>query len=115
MIDDLVFDIGMHNGDDTEQYLARGFRVVAVEANPALVEVAQKRFSEAIREGRLVIESCAIFNREGTTDFWVNAEKDEWSALDAEVAGRQGILCNKIAVPCTRLATLFEKYGVPFF
>ena len=29
---DLVFDIGANNGDDTGFYLAKGFRVVAVDA-----------------------------------------------------------------------------------
>ena len=115
MVDDLIFDIGMHSGDDTEQYLAQGFRVVAVEANPALVTAGKERFEEAISLGRLAIEDCAIFNREGKTEFWLNVERDEWSALDREVAGRQGIKCRKIEVRCTRLSTLFEKYGVPFF
>ena len=31
---DLIYDIGMHNGENTEYYLKRGFRVIAVEANP---------------------------------------------------------------------------------
>lgn len=115
MIDDLVFDIGMHNGDDTEEYLARGYRVVAIEANPTLVEVARKRFLKAIAAGRLAIEGCAIFHREGTTSFWVNDEKEDWSALDQEVGGRFGTRCHEISVPCTRLSTIFKKYGVPFF
>jgi hypothetical protein len=29
---DLIFDVGANNGDDTAAYLARGFRVIAVEA-----------------------------------------------------------------------------------
>jgi len=115
MLEDLVFDIGMHNGDDTEEYLARSYRVVAFEANPNLVEAAKKRFSKAIATGRLVIEGSAIFNREGTTTFWVNDEKDDWSALDHEVGGRLGTQCHEIRVPCTRLSTMFKKYGVPFF
>ena len=36
----LIIDVGMHNGDDTAFYLAKGFEVVAVEANAALVEAA---------------------------------------------------------------------------
>ncbi len=31
---DLIFDVGMNNGDDTDFDLAKGFRVVAIEANP---------------------------------------------------------------------------------
>ena len=32
--DDLIFDVGLHRGEDTEFYLKKGFRVVAFEANP---------------------------------------------------------------------------------
>jgi len=34
---DLVYDVGMNNGDDTAYYLSLGFRVIAIEANPELV------------------------------------------------------------------------------
>lgn len=115
MIENLIFDIGMHNGNDTESYLAKGFRVVAVEANPAFVEAGIRRFSRAISAGRLVIEGSAISHREGTTSFWVNDEKDEWSALDPAVGGRSGTRCHEVSVPCVRLSTMLKKYGVPFF
>jgi hypothetical protein len=36
MQDLLVFDIGCHRGEDSDFYLQKGFRIVAVEANPAL-------------------------------------------------------------------------------
>lgn len=115
MIDDLVFDLGMHNGDDTELYLSRGFRVVAIEANPVLVEAATRRFSNPIKAGRLVVEDCAIFNREGMTTFWVNDAKSHWSGLDRAEGGRSGTECHAISVRCTRLSTIFSKFGVPFF
>lgn len=60
MIDDLVLDIGMHRGADTEWCLAKGFRVVAVEANPALVKDVTERFADAIAAGRLIIENVGI-------------------------------------------------------
>ena len=34
---DLIYDVGMHNGDDTAYYLHKGFRVIAIDANPAMV------------------------------------------------------------------------------
>jgi FkbM family methyltransferase len=68
----LIFDVGMHTGQDTDFYLKKGFDVVAVEANPALVEGARERFRDAIACGRLVIHEVAIADREGETDFYVN-------------------------------------------
>jgi predicted RNA methylase len=41
---DLVYDVGMNNGDDSAFYLRAGFRVVAVEANPLLCRAAESRF-----------------------------------------------------------------------
>lgn len=48
----IVFDVGMNNGDDSAYYLSKGYRVIAVEANPALVEKARIRFAREIATGR---------------------------------------------------------------
>jgi hypothetical protein len=45
----------MNNGDDTAYYLSRGFRTVAIEANPELVKYAKARFARKIASGRLII------------------------------------------------------------
>ncbi len=39
----LVYDIGMHNGDDAAYYLSRGYPVVAAEASPTRAERATAR------------------------------------------------------------------------
>ena len=36
---DLIYDVGMHKGEDTEFYLRKGFRVIAIEADPDLVSL----------------------------------------------------------------------------
>jgi hypothetical protein len=38
----------MNNGDDTTYYLWRGFRVLAIEANPVLAANAAMRFTGEI-------------------------------------------------------------------
>jgi hypothetical protein len=43
MVSDLVFDVGMNDGADTVHYLSRGFRVIAVEADPVLSNTAIPR------------------------------------------------------------------------
>ncbi|TIL80880.1 MAG: FkbM family methyltransferase, partial [Mesorhizobium sp.] len=45
---DLVYDVGMNNGDDTAYYLHRGFRVVAIEADPDLCNGAVSRFGKEL-------------------------------------------------------------------
>ena len=56
----LVIDVGMYDGADTAYYLSMGYRVLAVEANPALVAQAAERFDRQIRDGQLTILHRAI-------------------------------------------------------
>jgi len=52
----LIFDIGMYDGSDTRYYLNEGFRVLAIEANPVLVQRARELlFQDEIKSGRLKI------------------------------------------------------------
>src|SRR5688500_2772152 len=60
----LVFDFGMYDGSDTEYYLDCGYKVVAVEANPALARSAQTGFEKYISSGQLVIINAAISSDE---------------------------------------------------
>src|SRR5271156_3521479 len=76
---DLVYDVGMHQGEDTDYYLKKGFRVVGFEANPKLVAKSRSRFADAIREQRLIIVEGAITDKpagtnESTVSFYENAK-----------------------------------------
>ncbi len=55
-----VFDIGMYDASDTVYYLEEGHKVVAVEANPTLVQRAEERFHHYIEAGRLHLVNAAI-------------------------------------------------------
>lgn len=115
MENDLIFDIGMHTGVDTEFYLAKGFRVVAVEANPNLVQAAKAKFATAIADGRLRIEHYGIHEEEGTLAFFVNDHCNEWSSFRQHLGTREGTRFHKIEVQCKRLSYFIEKYGMPYF
>ena len=49
---DLIYDIGMHKGEDSEFYLRKGFRVVAFEANPELIASCAQRRREFLDRGQ---------------------------------------------------------------
>ncbi len=40
LVEDLVDHVGAHKGEDTAFYLAKGYRVVALEANGELIRTA---------------------------------------------------------------------------
>jgi len=115
MINDLIYDVGMNTGDDTAYYLHRGFRVVAVEANPKLVDQARKRFAEEIANGRLIIEAVGITETEGEALFWVCERLSEWSSFDRSIASREESIHHSITVPTVPFGSILHKHGIPFY
>ncbi len=91
---DLVYDIGMHKGEDTDYYLKKGFRVIGFEADPDLIQYCKSRFVEAIESGRLVIvEGAIVEQRSGATTgrtvkFYKNLEKSVWGTVNDTCAHR---------------------------
>jgi len=112
---DLIIDVGMHQGMDTDFYLRKGFRVVAVEANQALVEAARNRFADAIREGRLTIYPIGIYDRSGEFDFYVNEDKDDWSSIFEHIGGRHNTKHHVEKVQCVTFDTILRETGIPYY
>jgi len=48
----LIYDVGMHKGEDTDFYLKKGFDVVGIEADPTLVVGLRERFAKELDSGR---------------------------------------------------------------
>ena len=111
----MAFDIGMNNGDDTAYYLHKGFQVVAVEANPQLVEKATLRFQAELASRQLVILNVGIAGKEGSLPFWVCDEHSEWSSFDRNSAARDGCAHHEILVPCRRFQSIIEEFGAPYY
>ncbi|MGQ0626227.1 MAG: FkbM family methyltransferase, partial [Sporichthyaceae bacterium] len=112
----LIYDIGAHSGDDTDFYLGKGFRVVAVEANPALADRLRARFPDHLREERLIVLDRVIgVDLPPEVNFYVNHAKDDWSALDREVASKGVHQVSEVRVGTTTLRELFARHGVPYY
>jgi hypothetical protein len=79
VVKDLVYDVGMHNGDDTAFYLHQGFRVLAIDANPRAVDAAKRRFRSELTSGRLTILNVGTAETAGTGTFWICEGVSEWS------------------------------------
>jgi len=115
---DLILDVGMHNGDDTAFYLRKGFRVVAVEANPALVERAKQRFRSEISSGKLTVVGKAVSDEPGPVELWINDKNDEWSSLSRRYVDRNdrvGAKSRSARVPSVEFGQLMETYGIPYY
>lgn len=114
-VNDLIYDIGFHNGDDTAHYLKKGFSVIAVEANPLLAEEGTKKFSKAIAAGKLTLLNVGIADEEKILPFYRNHRLSVWSSFDKAQGTRNNTAYDVIDVRCITTRQLFQEYGIPFY
>jgi len=116
---DLIFDIGMDAGEDTQFYLAKGFRVVAVEANPQICGDVAKRNAAAISEGRLIIVNRAIAENKEPLTFYVCNTNSAWSTASPRLRDHWGAYAGaaftEIRVGAVTTSEIIEQFGVPYY
>jgi len=124
----IIYDVGMHNADDTDFYLKKGFKVIAIEANPALVDKAKDKYKCEIEKGQFIILNLGITgeeNSEQNITFFFNEYMTHWGSFDKalgwrsiqpwyteeqDVSGRKSINVNT-----STLSKIIKKYGDPYF
>lgn len=114
MSNQLVFDIGLNNGDDSEYYLHLGYQVLGIEANPLLAAACVKRFEKEIGLGRMHVLNAGILREPGEFTFYRNLTDDAWSSFEPERGKRDG-RWEELRIPCVTTAQLVERHGCPFF
>lgn len=113
-----IIDVGMHRGEDTEFYLAKGFDVLAIEANPKLAAAARTRFAREVETGRLRILNVAISSTTGTERLAVSDDMTIWSSLSPEFIRRNeqvGTRYHYIDVPAVKFEDVLRDFGVPYY
>jgi FkbM family methyltransferase len=116
----LIFDVGLHLGEDTDFYLRKGFSVVGFEAAPDLVTKAKVRFQDAIRQGRFHLISGAVAPSSAGEKivFYANPGNSIWGTIVTDYASRNQMLgypSERIEVPRVDIAKVFETHGMPFY
>lgn len=114
---DLVFDIGANTGQDSEAYLARGYRVVAVEANPALCAYLGHRFKDDIASGRLTLVGKAI-SPQKSVELFVNTLDSGWGTTRKDYAERGekiGGSIESVVVDTITIPELTREFGIPSY
>lgn len=119
---DLIFDIGAHIGSDSDFYLSKGYRVVAVEADPDHAEACRKRFSDHVTSGDFVVEEGAITDDPDATSvtfYSAPDHKSEWGTIDADMVRRNAhthdVEVSEVTVKALSPAALFQQHGVPHY
>jgi FkbM family methyltransferase len=121
---DLIFDVGMHTGEDSEFYLRKGFRVVAFEAIPDLIASCKSRLREFLDSGQLVIVEGAIVEPDliaagqKTVKFYQNSGKSDWGTVSADWAERNermGKSSKVIEVAAIDFTEAIRRHGIPYY
>lgn len=111
----LIYDVGVHNGDDAAYYLHKGYKVVGVEANPEIVAILQKRFAAQIADGALQLVDVGVAEEEGELDFYVCNESSDWSSFNPNKAATGGKTNKAIKVRTAKFLSILQEYGVPYY
>ena len=117
---DLIIDIGMHKGEDTDYYLRKGFTVVGVEADPNLTAHCRDRFADEIRDSRLSIVEGAIVppDYRGEEVVFFKNRRSVFGTINTDWAQRNfrlGAPSTQIQVPVIDMPELLRSYGTPFY
>ena len=116
----LIFDVGMHKGEDTHYYLLKGFDVVAFEADPNLVQFSKRRFKKEIDQKRLIIIEGAIVPENFTkkVKFYKNKKNSVWGTVVKDWANRNekdGAHSISIDINPVNFKEILNKFGVPYY
>jgi FkbM family methyltransferase len=120
---DLIYDVGMHRGEDTEFYLRKGFRVVGFEADPELAGHCRERFREYVRRGRLTVVEGAIVGPDSAgagqkVRFYRNHDLSVWGTVAAgwaERNARLGSPSRVIEVEAVDFVGALRRHGIPHY
>lgn len=110
-----IIDVGLHKGQDAHYYLSRGFHVLGIDADPHLIDQAQRTFTKEIKEGRLRLLHAAITAHDSQEiDFYLSTNS-LWSSVDAAVSVRGNHQFQKIRVGTRSLPSLMKEIGQPHY
>jgi FkbM family methyltransferase len=108
-----VFDIGMFDGEDTAYYLESGYRVLSVEANPALLEHAKKKFAAQLKSGQLTCVHAALAPTCEPVSLMLGG--DELGSSSTARSWLTNMPVGSITVPGITMQQILEEHGVPYF
>jgi FkbM family methyltransferase len=112
---DLIYDVGMHNGDDTAHYLEQGFRVIGIEADPDFADACRKRFAAHVGSGQLTILNVGVAQENGSAKFWICDSNSVWNSFDRSMASRAGCPHHSIEIQTRCFDDILRSFGIPVY
>ncbi|HEX4043279.1 MAG TPA: FkbM family methyltransferase [Xanthobacteraceae bacterium] len=115
MRDNLIYDVGMLNGDDSAYYLSLGYNVIGIEANPVMAEKCRVRLEREIASGKMTLLNVGISDAEGVLPFWAFTTHPQYSTFHEPDAFLAEFPRQTIPVPCRTFCSVLEQFGTPHY
>lgn len=113
MLKKVIVDLGAHKGEDSDFYLRKGFRVIAVDASSELCKSISQKFDGHPNKNDFSILNYAITEKDGeTVEFYENLDNSVWSTIFENWDQRNkklGTTSVKKSVKTIRLDTLIQN------
>lgn len=110
----LVFDLGMYDAADTQYYLEEGFRVVAIEANPALAQRGERELENYVQAGQLKIINAAVANESKDITLTISGDDLGSSSIFKERTDYRTPI-GQYTVRGVTIQSLFSEFGLPYY
>lgn len=112
--DNLIFDLGVYDGKDSQLFLNLDYNVVGVECNPKKIQFLKNKFQDEILENKYFLETnCVSLNSNEIIKFYIS-NCEEWSSENKAIAERK-YKATEIEVNSITLYDLIKKYGTPYY
>ncbi|WP_016952154.1 FkbM family methyltransferase [Anabaena sp. PCC 7108] len=115
----LIIDVGVHTGQDTEFYLKKGFRVIGIEAHPDIYESAKNRLKSYVESGQLTLLNVAVSPKDEPITFYANLDRSFWGTISPERVKESdrafGTRSVEMTVKGRRFESILEEFGVPYY
>ncbi len=111
--DELIIDIGVSEGNDTDFYIKKGFKVVGIEADKYEFERLMSRFNSQIDDLQcLLINKAAAYESGQTVQFLVSSLSQGHSRVVSDPANSQGELTE---IETINWPDIIRLKGIPYY
>jgi FkbM family methyltransferase len=112
----IIYDLGANVGSNLEYYLKKADKVIAVEANPILIETLREKFSSSISVGKLVVEHAVISadKSAAVVPFYIHKSNNVLSQFPKpQPKNIDEFDC--VSLPSKSVAEIINKHGAPWY
>lgn len=114
MNNQLIYDLGVYDGEDSSYFLSHNFNVVGVEANPYLIPYLTSKFKNEIENSTYKLIHKCISDKHENVKFYISAHSD-WSSTNIHISERQQQSVDVLNMETTTICDIIQLYGMPYY